>query len=191
MKKQLFRYSLTVISTIAMYCNAAAQVANPIQATNPRQFISGESRPVFASSGEGSAAAFNERAAKDFTSKFGNTGNANWFTTNNGFLVRFENDGVLTRIFYDQKGRWSATIRSYGQDRLPQTVRRLVKSVYYDYNIYLVDEVTAGDKKAYLVKIKDEETFKTIRVIDEDMDVYEDFLRSKAIPAAENNTTVH
>jgi len=51
----------------------------------------------------------------------------------------------------------------------------MVKSNYYDYSIFLVQEVKVGDKTAYLVKIEDEKSFKTIRVVDGEMDEYESY----------------
>jgi hypothetical protein len=66
-------------------------------------------------------------------------------------------------------------IRYYNEGQLPYDVKQMVKATYYGSNIFLVIEVTVGDKTAYLVKIRDEARTKTIRVMNREMDVLEEF----------------
>jgi len=55
----------------------------------------------------------------------------------------------------------------------------MVKSTYYDFNIFLVNEVSVGNAKVYLVKIEDNTSFKTIRIQDGEMTETEIFTKSK------------
>ncbi|MGC4038317.1 MAG: hypothetical protein QM764_20305 [Chitinophagaceae bacterium] len=117
------------------------------------------------------------RASRDFSSRFKNAGNAKWYEMKNGLIAKFDENGKAIKAFYDRNGRWFYTIATYGESKLPVDVRKQVKSVYYDYTIDVVIEVNVDDKTAYLVKMEDEKTLKTIRVVDGEMDVYEDYLK--------------
>lgn len=84
-------------------------------------------------------------------------------------------DGVQTKIFFNKRGGQTGMIRYYTENKLPNEVQRLVKAIYYDADIFLVTEVTVGNRTAYLVKVKDEMCTKTIRVMNGEMDVIEEF----------------
>jgi hypothetical protein len=119
-----------------------------------------------------------ERALKNFKKSFKESSLASWYQAKDGgYVAKFEKNQIQTRVNYDRKGNWTGTIRSYREKNLPKDVRHLVRSNYYDYTIFFVDEVTVGDKTAYLVKIEDAKTFMTIRVIDGEMDVYESYIK--------------
>lgn len=99
-----------------------------------------------------------------------------WYHLNDKrLMVRFFDNDIQTKIFYNRNGNNVAMIRYYTEDKLPNEVRHPVKSTYYDFNIFLVTEVTVGNKIAYLVKIKDKTCTKTIRVMNGEMDVIEEF----------------
>jgi hypothetical protein len=90
-------------------------------------------------------------------------------------MVRFFDNDVQTKIFYNRNGNQAAMIRYYTEDKLPNEVRHPVKATYYDFNIFMVIEVTVGKQTAYLVKIEDKTHTKTIRVMNGEMDVIEEF----------------
>lgn len=121
----------------------------------------------------------NARALKDFAANFKKADKVDWLEVKDGYVARFEMDGVQTKAYYSQKGRWNATVYTYDQFKLPTDVRKLVRSTYYDFDIFVAHEVKLGDKTVYLVKIQDQQTLKTIRVADGEMDVYEDFVKDK------------
>ena len=179
MKKQFFRYLSGIIPAIALFAhvNAHAQVEKPGMESNPTEF--NEPSVNHASTNQGNTVNITTRVLKDFNKIFKGADKVDWSGIKHGFLAKFENNGVKTRAYYDMKGRLSATITTYGEDKLPKEIRKQVRSTYYDYSIYLVNEVTVGDKTAYLVSIQDEETIKTIRVMDDEMDVYEDFKKAR------------
>jgi hypothetical protein len=99
-----------------------------------------------------------------------------WYLLNDKrLMVRFFDNGIQTKIFYNRKGNQDAMVRYYTEDKLPNEVRHSVRSTYYDFNIFLVIEVTVGNQTAYLVKIEDKTCTKTIRVMNGDMEVIEEF----------------
>lgn len=184
MKKLFFRYISGFIPFIAMCTCAFAQTSKfktdlnnqaskEIAYEDNSRFREKHSSKVSTTSG------INTKAIKDFTKTFKKSADARWFVINDGFLAEFNFDGITTKVFYDRKGKWIASIRNYYENNLPRDIRHQVKSHYYDYNIYYVQEVTVGDKIAYLVKIEDNATMKTIRVLDGEMSETESFDKSK------------
>jgi hypothetical protein len=178
MKKTFLRYLMGSIPLIALFGSAYAQKADLGMSSKEvpsRIYVFDEMRAegaiLITNIGDVSA-----RALKQFSKAFKTAANASWYQTKEGgFVAKFRQDGIETRANYDRKGNWSGTIRTYTEENLPKEVRHMVKSTYYDYNIFLVQEVTVGEQTAYLVKIEDSTRLKTIRVIDGEMDVYEDF----------------
>lgn len=176
MKKQLFRILSGVIPAIAIFSSAVAQVESNSPAPDFfKENVTYVTETAANTTGGTDAAEVNMKAQKDFIRKFKNAGNASWYTIKNGLLVKFEQDGIKVRAFYDAKGRPTATLRTYEADKLPREIHKQVTVAYYGYTIYLVNELTVGDKTAYLVSIKDDENVKIIRVTEDEMDVYEEF----------------
>lgn len=89
-------------------------------------------------------------------------------------MVHFFDNDIQTKVYYNKKGNRLAMIRYYTEDKLPNEVRHPIKATYYDFNIFLVIEVTVGNQTAYLVKIEDKTCTKTIRVMNGEMDVIEE-----------------
>ena len=118
----------------------------------------------------------NLKAIKNFNTTFENATDIKWSRLNNGgSLVHFLRHEIETKVFYNKGGNKVGMIRYYREDKLPSDVRHLVKSTYYDFSIFLVIEVTVNNKRAYLVKIEDNTCSKTIRVMDGEMNVIEEF----------------
>ena len=174
MKKQSFRYLAGIVAAVVFFTSLHAQRQNRGSGSNYNETVSAEFNRT-TSKDEGNAVAREERVLNDFSKNFKNAGTPSLSIFKNGFVIRSEKDGVQTRAFYDQKGRWSSTILTYSRDKLPANVRRQVKSIYYDYNIYLVNEITVADKTVYLVSIEDENGYKTIRVTDDETSVFDEF----------------
>ncbi|OQP40068.1 hypothetical protein A4H97_17800 [Niastella yeongjuensis] len=117
----------------------------------------------------------NSKAGKSFARKYENATHAKWTQLRDGSsLVHFYIDGIQTKIFYNRKGNETGMMRYYTEHELPADLRQQVKSVYYDFDIFQVTEVTVGNKTVYLVKIKDKSCTKTVRVANGEMDVVEE-----------------
>ncbi|MGZ8559341.1 MAG: hypothetical protein ACXWWC_13445 [Chitinophagaceae bacterium] len=188
MKKQFFRYTTGCIPLIAMFSCAFAQNGKPSSIlTGP---ISTElaynsnskmmDMPWNTSITEGTnTVSSNLRAAKEFNKTYKKPVNVSWSVIADGNIAEFKQNGITTKVFYDGKGKWTGTLRSFLEDKMPRHIRHLVKSQYYDYSIYYVHEITVPDKIAYLVKIEDKTSLKTIRVLDGMMTEVEAFEKSK------------
>jgi hypothetical protein len=118
----------------------------------------------------------NTKAELNFTKTYKNATDITWYPLHDRrLMVRFFDNGIQTKIFYNRKGNKEAMVRYYTEDKLPNEVRRPVKATYYDFNIFMVIEVTIGNQTAYLVKIEDKTCTKTIRVMNGEMEVIEEF----------------
>jgi hypothetical protein len=118
----------------------------------------------------------NTKAEINFNKTYKNATDITWYLLNDKrVMVRFFDNDVQTKIFYNKQGKNVAMIRYYTEDKLPNEVRHPVKTTYYDFNIFLVIEVTVGNQTAYLVKIEDKACTKTIRVMNGEMNVIEEF----------------
>ncbi|HLA52472.1 MAG TPA: hypothetical protein VK618_04175, partial [Flavitalea sp.] len=71
-----------------------------------------------------------------------------------------------------------STIRFYTEEKMPRDIRRIVKSVYFDYKIELISEVNYGKHIAYHVNIQDETSLKKLIVMDGEMTVEAEYKRA-------------
>lgn len=119
----------------------------------------------------------NVKAVKNFTKQFGTNNIAKWYQTSEAFVAQFTSSGIETKVIYDIKGNWHSTLRIYSEDKMPFDVRDLVKSTYYDFSIMVVYEIKHADNVAYILKIEDSKTIKTLRVSDGNIEVLGDYTR--------------
>ncbi|MEJ0104042.1 MAG: hypothetical protein WDO19_16410 [Bacteroidota bacterium] len=177
MKTTFFRYLIGCVPLIALFGSAYAQNGDfsfSSTKASSRKFVFKEAKAEQGLN-DINIADINARALREFSKTFKAGVKATWREIEDGFMATFKEDGIETRVDYDRKGRWAATIRTYSEANLPRDIRHLVKSTYYDYSIFLINEVTVGDKTAYLIRMEDADSFKTIRVADGEMDVYEEY----------------
>lgn len=116
------------------------------------------------------------KAISNFNKSYKGIDNAQWFETKQGGSVcRFVVKDEVNRAYYDKKGNWQYTISDYTEKELPEDVRRQVKSTYYDYNISFAQKIdmAIASKIVYLVQVRNEKDFKTVRVCDGEMDDWE------------------
>jgi hypothetical protein len=105
------------------------------------------------------------RAIRDFMDRFDKVENAMWFSTpEGGFEVYFIQDGYGDRIMYDKKGRWKFTLINYGEGKLPRDIRAAVKSIYFDLDITLVEEIQTIEGIDYIVYLEFESLIKVVKV---------------------------
>jgi hypothetical protein len=122
--------------------------------------------------------ASNTKALRAFKKENPNVTKESWYAHNDGgYRVKFLKDGLYQMSDYSAKGNWLRTISTYGENRLPRNIREKVKSQYFDYNIFLVQEITMHNSKIYLVSIEDKKSWMTLRVTEDEMEVIEDLVK--------------
>ncbi len=119
------------------------------------------------------------RAIKDFKWRYTKISDEQWTTLDKGVCVVFSKDSARTRVFYDKKGRWQASVTYCDEKKLPFYVRDMVRKANYDLPITCVNILEVPDGIVYLVHVEDAKQCKIIRVTqDGDMDVLSEFFKS-------------
>jgi len=111
------------------------------------------------------------KIAKNFTRNFKDVDDVRINLIKNYTYIYCKKDGITNRIRYDKKGNWDYTIRYYQEDQMPKEIRKQVKINFFDFEIDGVSEVSVGNKTAYLVTIKSIQTWKTVKILDDEMSV--------------------
>jgi hypothetical protein len=172
MKSSFFKHATVILPFLALASFSFAQTNSTLPANNLTKDLASEEPAAALSS-------INEKAAKHFSKSYDKQSNASWFALDDGFVAIFSEDGIKTKAYYDPKGRPVGEVRTYKEDKLPKEIRHMVKSTYYDFNIIVVNEVSVGNAKVYLVKIEDSKSFKTIRITNDEMTETEAYIKSK------------
>lgn len=121
----------------------------------------------------------NIKAQRDFIKEYKNATDARWYISGNGLLVAyFTKAGIMTRRYYNKKGIYEYMIRYYNEDGLHHDIRHLVKSKYYDFSIFQVIEVCRNGNIAFMIEIQDKDSWKTIKVVDNEMEVVDEMQKS-------------
>jgi hypothetical protein len=119
----------------------------------------------------------NSRAIINFNKSYKGVNDAQWFEIKEGgSMCRFTDKNNLNRAYYDRKGNWRYTVTEYTEEKLPQDIRRRVKTTYYDYNISFAEKIdmVRDDKIVYLVQIQDEKSIKMLGICEDEMEVLEE-----------------
>ncbi|MBC7829462.1 MAG: hypothetical protein H7122_17075 [Chitinophagaceae bacterium] len=115
------------------------------------------------------------KVLKNFKKNFRDVSDLRINTFENHTYVYCITNGIINRIRYDKRGNWNYTIRYYEEKLLPQEIRKQVRVHFLDFEISGVTEVTVGDKTAYLVRIQSVDTWKTVKIIEDEMTIVESF----------------
>lgn len=118
----------------------------------------------------------NMSAVRDFLKRFNEQPSARWYKMKDeSLMVKFNTSGIAYRVAYTSKGSWLYTIQTYDEKRMPRDIRGIVKSTYYDYSITQVEAIDHIDAidTVYIVHLKDDNSWKTVRVCNGEMDVME------------------
>lgn len=112
------------------------------------------------------------RAVRNFTRIYKDASEVRWESLKDGgYICRFLQNGVMKRAFYGGRGEWLTTIAGYTAGHLPADVRRQVHSIYYDYSILYVNEISMpGKPVSYVVQVQDRRAIKIVRVLDGEME---------------------
>lgn len=118
------------------------------------------------------------RALTDFQVRFNDVSEVKWFSDNNGFTSYFMKDGFNDRAFYSKNGRWMFSVIYQTEKQLPKDIRAAIKSVYYDWNITVVEEVQSAQGKGYLVYLEDKSNIRILKVnAESEIEVMMDLLK--------------
>ena len=129
------------------------------------------------------AANYNEISSKvvrNFLRSFGNLSDVKWYKTDEGLAAYFTEDSIKTRVFYSISGNYQSMLRQYYENKLNKEIRYLIKNKYDGFSIYYVNEINADGITIYFVKIENKTSWKTIRIVDTEMEIIETVLKENA-----------
>ena len=174
MKKNLLSIIAAGASAILMLGSATAQIAMNNSSNVHAGFTPAGNADIKKNI---SAADVNFRVLKDFQKRFVPANNATWNETDKGYIARFSANSVETMVAYGKHGNWFYTIQRYDEKNLPADVRALVKSTYYDYTFFHIDEVNIPEQEnsIYILLLQDNKHFKTVRVCGNEMEAINDY----------------
>ena len=119
----------------------------------------------------------NTKVLKHFTRSFDKADHVRWYKAEDGTIAFFMQYGIISRANYDKKGNWLHNIRSYNEQNLPRDVRAQVKSIYYDYSISSVNDITTASQLIYVIQVEDEKTWKNLRLENGEMKMINEYLK--------------
>lgn len=115
------------------------------------------------------------KASRDFWQRVGDQKNEHWYKAGMGYDAEYTDGPVKATYWYDKRGHWVYSILTYGEDRLPEEVRGLVRSHYYDFNISWVKEVNEAQNTVYVVHMENAKDWKEVAVQEGEMRVLKEF----------------
>lgn len=110
----------------------------------------------------------------NFQMQYPNATEDSWAVNGHGYLVNFKTGSILYHAFLNKKGQVKSQIRYYHEKDLPARVLNIVKRSGGYFTIGLIREVTTQAGTAYLVTIDEGARWKVIRVVGNEMDVFEE-----------------
>src|SRR5688500_5326096 len=97
----------------------------------------------------------NVRAMRDFVSRFGDVDNPLWHKSIDSVLSVFCRDSIQHRVIYKHRGDLNFLMKYYDESRMSRQIRAQVKSTYYDYKIYIIQEIeSANHPTMYIVNLQ-------------------------------------
>jgi hypothetical protein len=122
----------------------------------------------------------NVRAMRDFVSRYGEVEDAKWHRSNDSFIAVFFRDSVQHRVIYSQRGDLCFVMKYYDESHMARNIRAQVKSTYYDYKIYIIQEIESPDHPTvYIVNLQGDTDWKKVRLCQGDMELMEEYNKSK------------
>jgi hypothetical protein len=115
------------------------------------------------------------RATRDFWNRAGEQKNEKWYKMPQGYMAEYTDGPVKAKYVYDQRGIWRYSLLTYTEWQLPEEIRKLVRSNYYDFTIGWVKQVNEDETLVYVVHIEDEKSWKDLAVQDGEIRVLKEF----------------
>ena len=120
----------------------------------------------------------NVKVQRSFTSYFKNATDVNWYMTGKQFLIAFNKDGMYTRALFSKNGSLLYALHYGSEKDLPNSIYEQVKSTYYNYQIISTVQVNNDRRNIWIVNLKDNTNYITLRVENGEMEVMQQFHES-------------
>jgi hypothetical protein len=122
----------------------------------------------------------NVRAMRDFVGRYGDVENVKWHNSKDSHIAVFFRDSIQHRIIYTSRGDLSFIMKYYEEKQMARNIRAQIKSTYYDYKIYIVQEIETPDHPTvYIVNLQGDTDWKKVKLCQGEMEVMEEFKKGK------------
>ena len=122
----------------------------------------------------------NVRAMRDFVSRYGDVDDVKWHNSNGGYIAVFFRDSMQYRVMYSSRGDLNYVMKYYEEKQMARNIRAIVKSTYYDYKIYIVQEIETPDRPPiYIINLQGDTDWKKVKLCQGEMEVMEEFKKGK------------
>ncbi len=118
----------------------------------------------------------NKKVIKDFDKNFKTLSNAGTSPSNGSHIVNSLVDGHEIISVYNRKSKLIYTITRYATDNLAKNIMDIVRENYDTYFISGMEKVDQpGNESVFIVHIKNRDSFKTLRVVNSEVELVQDF----------------
>ena len=115
------------------------------------------------------------KAVKHFEKTYPNAVNEKWRVENGYNIVSFVTGDIRNKVVYTPDGRLDYSLKMYNEGQLPASIRKHVKSIYFDFDIKSAQELSVKNKTIYIAQLKDANSWKTVRVYNGDVEEIENY----------------
>jgi len=187
MQRILFTSLFGLFVTFSISCSAQEEFAysKPFPRKNPTLYMKliaeNASEPTYYTPGNSDKITnITMRAIRHFLVHFGEVSNEIWYSTPDLFVAMFTLNDIDYRVDYDRKGNWIETYRTYNETKMSQELRQSVKSSYWDYHIYLVQEIEQPRHPVtYIVHLENKTKLINLQISDGIIFEWQKFNKSK------------
>jgi hypothetical protein len=83
-------------------------------------------------------------------------------------------------VVYDSRGDLNFVMKYYDESHLARDVRARIKSVYFDYKIFIVQEIESPEHPTvYIVNLQGDTDWKKIKLCDGEIEILEEYKKGK------------
>jgi len=123
--------------------------------------------------------ASNEKTFTHFTRTYPNAVLQNVRNEKDGAHISATINGNTLRLRYDKKGKFQSSVLSYPAAELREQIAEQVMVNFPGYSIFgTVLDVKVGSKSALLVMIENKKSWRRIRLTENGMDIYQEYVKS-------------
>lgn len=122
----------------------------------------------------------NVKTMRDFVSRYGENADVKWHNSKDNVIAVFFRDSIQHRVVYTRYGELSVIMKYYDETRMARNIRAQVKSTYYDYKIFIIQEIESPNQPTiYIVNLQGDTDWKKVRLCQGEMEVMEEYKKDK------------
>jgi hypothetical protein len=123
----------------------------------------------------------NVNALRHFAKNFNEASSERWYATRDLYVALFSVRDIDYRVDYNSRnGNWIETFRTYSESKMSPDLKQSVKSSYYDYTIFQVQEIEQPLHPVnYIVHLEGKAKLINLRIYDGEMEEEQNFKQSE------------